>query len=68
MKHEGGLAFSDYKDLPVEYTSRENIRKNLIGQYYEKRSLVYPKNTKRAYHAFSRGWILNEIVRRVDDK
>ncbi len=48
---------------------RESIRANYIGKIIEDEEPVYPpkkSGTKRDYHAFTRGLILNEICRRVD--
>ena len=75
LRHEAGLshvkqAISCYDAL------RGNIKDNAIGKMIEKQKPYYPQNivsdngttTKREYHAVSRGWILNEIVRRVDPR
>ena len=47
----------------------ENIKRNAIGRVIEKESLHFPPEeagTKSQYHAVTRGYILNEIYRRVD--
>jgi len=50
--------------------TRENIKLNSVGQWLEKETAHWddPVSSKRAYHTITRGWILNEIVRRVDPK
>jgi len=48
---------------------RENIKKNKVGQLIEKQTPMWPRpefGSNRYYHPYTRGWILNEIFRRVD--
>jgi CubicO group peptidase (beta-lactamase class C family) len=67
MRHEAGLAtFNtglDPKDLLTE-----NIKQNKVGQIIEGHPLRFPSGgaNKREYHAITRGWIVNELFRRVD--
>lgn len=67
MRHEAGLAaFTvslDPKDLLTD-----NIKQNKIGEIIENQPLRYPEDGtgKREYHTFTRGWIANEVFRRVD--
>ena len=63
MRHEAGLASFD-TPLEVEDTLRENIKKNRVGEVIAKQKPVYPPE-KREYHAITRGWVANEIFRRV---
>jgi hypothetical protein len=44
--------------------------KNSLGKKIELEIPYFPpdKTTKRRYHTASRGWILGEILRRVDPK
>jgi len=51
--------------LRVEDTLRENIKKNCVGEVIAKQAPVYPAEGKREYHAITRGWVANEIFRRV---
>ena len=74
LRHESGLAkFKDHVHKNEDIL-RENIKRNSIGEVIEKCVLEFPKSsldsvkTKREYHAATRGFILNEIVRRVDPK
>ena len=73
LRHESGLArFGDYIHKNQDIW-RENIKRNAIGQVIENCKLRFPNSqessqTTRAYHAITRGFILNEIVRRVDPK
>ncbi len=50
----------------------ENIKRNSLGPCVEdaipRKPTSHPSGTDRAYHALSRGVILNEIFRRVDPK
>ena len=71
LRHESGLArFNGYKHNQEDIL-RENLKKNSMGSVIEKCSPVFPSpdscgGSKRNYHAGTRGFILNEIVRRVD--
>ena len=65
MRHEAGLASFDNPPM-IEDTLTENIKKNCLGSRIEKEKCQYPKDGKRDYHAITRGWIANEIFRRMD--
>lgn len=73
LRHEGGLTTFKHSFQWNEF-SREHIKKNVIGSIIEQCKSEYPRNhsnpngtvSKRSYHAQTRGFILNEIVRRVD--
>lgn len=67
LRHEGGMAaFRTSLDpadlLPVR------LKQNKVGAVIEGHSLRFPTggHGKREYHAITRGWILNEVFRRVD--
>ena len=67
LRHEGGMAaFRTSLDpgdlLPV------SLKQNKVGAVIESHSLRFPTGDrgKREYHAITRGWILNEVFRRVD--
>jgi len=64
MRHEAGLASFD-TSVVVQDTLTEEIKKNSIGKIIETQKLVFPENGKRQYHAITRGWVANEIFRRV---
>lgn len=67
LRHEGGMAAFDTSIDPRDLL-RENIVANAIGAIIERQPLRFPPapRSKREYHAFTRGWILNEVFRRVD--
>ncbi len=47
---------------------RENVKANEVGKVIENERLLYPPEdfgSRREYHAFTRGFILNEVFRRV---
>lgn len=67
MRHESGLAQLN-TPVSLENTLRENIKKNAIGAIIETDKQEFPADGKREYHAITRGWIANEIFRRVDKK
>ena len=56
----------------IKDTSTESIKENKLGSQIEPLEPMYPNlekyGSKGAYHAFSRGWITNEIIRRIDPK
>jgi CubicO group peptidase (beta-lactamase class C family) len=67
MRHEAGLAAFNTSLDPNDLLT-ENILKNKIGQIIEQhpsRFRTGPGN-EREYHAITRGWIVNELFRRVD--
>jgi len=67
MRHEGGLAAFD-TSIPAADLSAENIRQNRVGQVIERQKAKFRKGegNQREYHAVTRGWIINELFRRVD--
>ena len=76
LRHESGLADFNHT-LKWSDFSRESIKDNVIGEIIENLEPFFPSKelgvsnpdgteTRRAYHGLTRGWILNEIVRRVD--
>ena len=66
MRHEAGLANFD-TSIDLEDLFTENIKKNVVGRIIEEHAPAYNANgDKREYHALTRGWIVNEVFRRVD--
>ena len=68
MRHEAGLAAFD-ETLPVESLHPENLRSNAVGQVIERQQPIWPAGgeaNRREYHSISRGWVANEIFRRVE--
>lgn len=67
MRHEAGLANFD-TSLDMEDLFTENIKQNVVGRLIESHAQTYPEGgaRKREYHALTRGWIVNEVFRRVD--
>jgi CubicO group peptidase (beta-lactamase class C family) len=67
MRHEAGLANFD-TSLDMEDLFTENIKQNSVGRIIEKHTQTYAEkgSSKREYHALTRGWIVNEVFRRVD--
>jgi len=64
MRHEAGLA---HFPTAIELTDilPENLKKNAAGEKIAKMKPSWPENGKRQYHSLTRGWIANEIFRRV---
>jgi CubicO group peptidase (beta-lactamase class C family) len=67
MRHEAGLAAFN-TTLEPEDLLTENIKQNRIGRVIEAHPQKFRKGSgrRREYHAITRGWIANEIFRRVD--
>jgi CubicO group peptidase (beta-lactamase class C family) len=67
MRHEAGLANFD-TSLDMEDLFTENIKQNIVGRIIEGHAQTYAEggSSKREYHAITRGWIVNEVFRRVD--
>lgn len=67
MRHEAGLAsFDTSLDMKDMFTA--NIKQNAVGRVIEQQVPSYDMAVggKREYHALTRGWIVNELFRRVD--
>jgi CubicO group peptidase (beta-lactamase class C family) len=67
MRHEAGLASFDMSIEPGDLLT-DNIKQNKIGNLIEghKQSYREAGGSQREYHAVTRGWIANELFRRVD--
>ena len=67
MRHEAGLANFD-TSLDMEDLFTGNIKQNAVGRIIEAHAPSYGATDggKREYHALTRGWIVNEVFRRVD--
>ena len=67
LRHEAGLPnFS--QQLTPEDLLTENIKKNKVGAIIEKEFPKWGAEGTRMYHTLTRGWIENEIFRRVHPK
>jgi CubicO group peptidase (beta-lactamase class C family) len=67
MRHEAGLANFD-TSLDMEDLFTENIKQNAVGRIIEEHAPRFGATGggRREYHALTRGWIVNELFRRVD--
>lgn len=67
MRHEAGLA-AFYVTLDPNDLLMENIKQNHVGRVIEAHTQKFRKGdgSRREYHAITRGWIVNEIFRRID--
>jgi len=67
LRHEGGLANFDVS-LKLEDLLADNIKQNRVGSIIEQQLQRFGlvDGNRREYHAITRGWILNEVFRRVD--
>jgi len=64
LKHEAGMAQLEYP-LEMEDSLTHNIKNNVMGEKLAGMSPAWPEGSKREYHAITRGWLANEIFRRV---
>lgn len=67
MRHEAGLAVLDTSIAPDALLTH-NIKQNSVGRVLERHAQTFRKGDgfRREYHAVTRGWIVNELFRRVD--
>ena len=64
MRHEAGLAAFDTSIKPSD-VQIDSIKNNAVGAVIEKQSMHFPATGRRQYHAVTRGWVANEVFRRV---
>jgi CubicO group peptidase (beta-lactamase class C family) len=65
MRHEAGLANFD-TSMALDDLLTKNIKQNSVGRIIEAHSQKFGDGSRREYHAVTRGWIVNEVFRRVD--
>ena len=64
MRHEAGLAAFDTSLQPSDLQT-EAIKSNSVGAVVERQTPCFPATGRRQYHAVTRGWVANELFRRV---
>lgn len=67
MRHEAGLPNFN-KPMDVCELTADRVRAGSVSDLIAGKKLSFPPGTQRAYHFISRGWIVNEIVRRADPR
>ena len=67
MRHEAGLANFDFS-IVADDLLPARIKANTVGKHIENHPQHFRDRdkTKREYHAMTRGWVANELFRRVD--
>ena len=65
MRHEAGLATFNVSIIG-EQLFTDNLKLNKVGSIIEGQTPLYKDGSRREYHAITRGWIANEVFRRVD--
>ena len=66
MRHEGGLAQLNVT-LSAAQLETSALQQNSVGSVLEQHPLSFPEgDSPREYHAITRGWIANEIFRRIE--
>jgi len=69
LRHEAGLPTFENSFPSVSSMWTENLKKNEVGAVIEGEACRFPpaeSGSRREYHSLTRGFILNEIFRRVD--
>jgi CubicO group peptidase (beta-lactamase class C family) len=66
MRHEAGLAALRQSIAPADLLT-ERLKENSVGRVLEGHAQRFRSNGEiREYHAVTRGWIANELFRRID--
>ena len=67
MRHEAGLANLE-TTVDMEDLFTDKLKQNTVGRILEQHAPDYSgaEGGKREYHALTRGWIVNELFRRVE--
>eukprot|EP00927_Polykrikos_kofoidii_P077744 TRINITY_DN7465_c0_g1_i4.p1 TRINITY_DN7465_c0_g1~~TRINITY_DN7465_c0_g1_i4.p1 ORF type:complete len:451 (+),score=47.32 TRINITY_DN7465_c0_g1_i4:70-1422(+) len=65
MRHEAGL-FEFDEELNTDDLSPSRIRAGSVSAIIARQKPKHTPGKKRTYHAVTRGWVINEIVHRVD--
>lgn len=67
MRHEGGLSAFDTSIEPQDMHP-DQLKRNAMGTIIERQIPKFRAgdNNEREYHAITRGWIANEVFRRVE--
>ena len=65
MRHELGIPILN-QSVQKDDLQIQNIKENAIGKLFEEEVCETVPGTRRDYHYFTRGWMSNEIARRVD--
>ena len=66
MRHEAGLAALSQSIAPADLLA-ERLKENSVGRVLEAHAPRFRGNGEvREYHAVTRGWIANELFRRID--
>merc|ERR1719453_1302929 len=65
MRHEAGLAALD-RPLAATDLTAANIRRGRVSDIIAQQTPKHAPGAERIYHGVTRGWIVNEIVRRAD--
>ncbi|KAI7831404.1 beta-lactamase/transpeptidase-like protein [Gamsiella multidivaricata] len=68
MTHESGVPFLDNEDKAEMYLWPHLADEEKFSDRLARQPHLFNGEKTRAYHAITRGWYLNEIVRRVDSK
>ena len=68
FRHQAGLAWFTESFSTIKDMWTENIKENKVGKMIEGQKLHYPEDTKSEYHGMTRGFIINELIRRLDSK
>lgn len=67
MRHEAGCAYLT-KSLPVGDLTAERIKQGAVSAALAAQKPHWPKDSRRDYHGETRGFYINEVLRRADPK
>jgi hypothetical protein len=67
MRHEAGL-YDFNQSIYLNDISEYNLKTNKLSKIIENQKPRHKEGSKRVYHSITRGWIVNEILIRVDPK
>jgi len=65
MRHECGLPQFN-QQLDIQDSFPENIHRNGVGRVIEEETPCWPEGERREYHAITRGFVAQEVFRRVE--
>jgi CubicO group peptidase (beta-lactamase class C family) len=66
MRHESGLSTLGASVTVAELDAYTRGDPGPLARIIEDTKPFWPNTTRRVYHAFTRGWILAELMQRVD--
>eukprot|EP00039_Didymoeca_costata_P002394 m.59874 g.59874 ORF g.59874 m.59874 type:complete len:538 (-) comp11279_c0_seq1:113-1726(-) len=66
MKHEAGIPEPPPRKISLVDLTSEGIKRDKVGEVYANEKSIKDEKQPRIYHGVTRGFLVNEILRRVD--